>query len=83
MGGNLENFPRRAITLGMRQCLGARKMLLMTRNETTAFLWANTILRIGALGTPGDDYPVTHARHHASLRIVSDYGTAQKPKFNV
>ena len=26
VGGNLENFPRRAITLGMRQCLGARKM---------------------------------------------------------
>ena len=83
VGGNLENFPRRAITLGMRQCLGARKMLLMTRNETTAFLWANTILRISALGAPGDDYPVTHARHHASLRIVSDYGTAQKPKFNI
>ena len=83
VGGNLENFPRRAITLGMRQCLGARKMLLMTRNETTAFLWANTILRIAALGAPGDDYPVTHARHHASLRIVSDYGTAQKPKFNI
>ena len=38
-------------------------------------------------GAPGDDYPVTHARHHArhhaSLRIVSDYGTAQKPKFNI
>ena len=83
VGGNLENFPRRAITLGMRQCLGARKMLLMTRNETTAFLWANTILRIAALGAPGDDYPVTHARHHANLRIVSDIGTAQKPRFNI
>ena len=83
VGGNLENFPRRAITLGMRQCLGARKLLLMTRNETTAFLWANTILRISALGAPGDDYPVTHARHHASLRIVSDVGTARKPRFNI
>ncbi len=83
VGGNLENFPRRAITLGMRQCLGARKLLFMTRNETSAFLWANTILRISALGAPGDDYPVTHARHHASLRIVSDYGTARKPRFNI
>ena len=83
VGGNLENFPRRAITLGMRQCLGAHKLLLMTRNETTAFLWANTSLRISALGAPGDDYPVTHARHHANLRIVSDYGTAQKPRFNI
>ena len=83
VGGNLENFPRRAITIGMKQCLEARKMLLMTRNETSTFLWANTILRIAALGKPGDDYPVTHARYHKSLRIVSDYGTAQKPKFNI
>ena len=36
-----------------------------------------------ALGKPGDDYPVTHARYHKSLRIVSDYGTAQKPRFNI
>ena len=83
VGGNLENFPRRAITMGMKQCLEARKMLLMTRNETPTFLWANTILRIAALGKPGDDYPVTHARRHKNLRIVSDYGTAQKPKYNI
>ena len=80
---DLENFPRRAITMGMKQCLEARKMLLMTRNETSTFLWANTILRIAALGKPGDDYPVTHARYHKNLRIVSDYGTAQKPKYNI
>ena len=83
VGGNLENFPRRAITMGMKQCLEARRMLLMTRNESTEFLWANTIIRISALGTPGDDYPVTHARNHKNLLIVSDKGTLQKPKFNI
>ena len=83
VGGNLENFPRRAITLGMKQCLGARRMLLMTRNESQEFFWANTILRISALGQPGDDYPVTHARYHKNLLIVTDKGTAQKPKFNI
>ncbi|MCI6287948.1 MAG: glucosamine-6-phosphate isomerase [Lentisphaeria bacterium] len=83
VAGNLENFPRRAITMGMKQCLAARRMLLMTRNETTAYLWANTILRIAAIGQPGDDYPVTHARNHKNLLIVSDYGTAAKPKFNI
>ena len=61
----------------------ARRMLLMTRNESTEFLWANTILRISALGQPGDDYPVTHARYHKNLLIVTDKGTAQKPKFNI
>ncbi len=83
VGGNLENFPRRAITLGMKQCLGARRMLLMTRNESNEFYWANTILRIAALGQPGDDYPVTHARNHENLLIVSDVGTARAPKFNI
>ena len=83
VGGNLENFPHRAITMGMRQCLEARRMLLMTRNETPTFLWANTILRIAALGQPGDDYPVTHARNHKNLLIVSDYATAARPKFNI
>lgn len=83
VGGNLENFPRRAITMGMKQCLGARRMLLMTRNESDEFHWANTILRIAALGAPGDDYPVTHARNHRNLLIVSDRGTANKPEFNL
>ena len=83
VGGNLENFPRRAITMGMKQCLEARRMLLVTRNETPTFLWSNTILRIAALGQPGDDYPVTHARNHRNLLIVSDYASAERPKFNI
>ncbi|MDD3154170.1 MAG: hypothetical protein PHS41_04825 [Victivallaceae bacterium] len=83
VAGNLENFPHRAITMGMKQCLAARRMLLMTRNESNEFFWANTILRIAALGQPGDDYPVTHARNHKNLLIVSDLGTARKPKFNL
>ena len=83
VGGNLENFPRRAVTMGMKQCLEARRMLLMTRNETPTFLWSNTILRIAALGQPGDDYPVTHARYHKNLLIVSDYASAARPKFNI
>ena len=83
VGGNLENFPRRAITMGMKQCIEARKILIMTRNESTAFNWANTIIRISALGKPGDDYPVTHMRNHKHLRIVTDRNTLKTPKFNV
>ena len=83
VGGNLENFPRRAITMGMRQCIEARKILIMTRNELPDFNWANTIVRIAALGKPGDDYPVTHMRHHPNLRIVTDRNTLKTPKFNI
>ena len=83
VGGNLENFPRRAVTMGMKQCIEARKILVMTRNETPFLNWANTIIRIAALGKPGDDYPVTHMRHHKNLRIVTDRNTLKKPKFNI
>ena len=82
-GGNLENFPRRAITLGMKQCLGARRALLMTRNESPALNWANTIVRIAALGEPGDDYPVTHFRTHPNCLVATDANTAAAPKFNL
>ena len=83
VGGNLENFPRRAITMGMKQCIEARKILIMTRNESPFLNWANTIIRIAALGKPGDDYPVTHMRYHKHLRIVTDRNTLKKPKFNI
>ena len=83
VGGNLENFPRRAITMGMKQCIEARKILVMTRNETPFLNWASTIIRIAALGKPGDDYPVTHMRHHKNLRIVTGRNTLKKPKFNI
>jgi len=83
VGGNLENFPRRAITMGMKQCIEARKILIMTRNESPFLNWANTIIRIAALGKPGDDYPVTHMRHHRNLRIVTDRNTLKKPRFNI
>lgn len=83
VGGNLENFPHRAITLGMKQCLGARRVLLMTRNESQEFFWANTIIRIAALGQPGDDYPVTYLRNHPNYTIATDILTAAAPKFNL
>lgn len=79
LGGNLVNFPRRAVTLGMKQCLGARRLLLMTRNEHAGMDWANTVLRLAALGVPGDDYPVTHIRGHRHYTVATDRATATAP----
>jgi len=61
VGGNLECFPRRAYTLGMKQILDSRRIRLYCRNGCE-FDWANTVLRLALLGKPGDDYPVTHIR---------------------
>jgi len=80
VGGDLENFPRHAFTLGMRQCLGGRQIRLYCRNDVAALDWANTVLRLAVLGTPGDDYPVTWIREHADWQVITDRNTAGRPR---
>jgi len=82
VGGNIECYPRKGITLGMRQILGARRIRLHCRNGI-ALDWANTVLRLALFGEPGDDYPVTYIRDHKNYVIVTDEDTASKPKFIV
>ena len=76
VGGDLENFPRAAWTLGMRQCLAARRVELYCRSDC-GLDWAKTILRLAVLGTPGDDYPVTWIRNHPDYLVVTDRQTAE------
>jgi len=78
VGGNVENFPRKAFTLGMRQILSARRIVLYCRNGGP-YDWANTVLRLALLGAPGDDYPVTYVRGKDVL-IVTDRDTAAPPE---
>jgi len=80
VGGDLENFPRRALTLGMAQCLGAARVRLYVRNDIQGIQWANTVLRLAVLGTPGWDYPVTYARAHPDWLVVTDRNTAAPPE---
>jgi len=78
VGGNLEGFPKKAVTLGMREVLSAKRIVLACRNGIDMD-WANTVLRLGLLGAPGDDYPVTHIRGRKYL-ILTDRDTARRPK---
>jgi len=79
VGGNLENFPNEALTIGMAQILDAKKIRLYCRNGTP-YDWANTILRVALFGTPGDDYPVTYIRKHPDYMITTDKNTLKTPK---
>jgi len=79
IGGNLEGHPRKGITLGMRQILGARRIRLYCRNGI-ALDWANTVLRLALFGRPGDDYPGSYIRNHQDYVIVTDEDTARRPK---
>lgn len=82
VGGNLEGHPRKGVTLGMRQLLGAKRIRLYCRNGISLD-WANTVLRLAVFGKPGDDYPVTHIRNHRDYVIATDEDTARRPRFVV
>ena len=79
VGGNLEGFPRKAYTLGLKQILGARKIRLACRNGI-ALDWANTVLRLTLLGAPGEDYPCTFVNQHADYKIFTDHDTLRQPE---
>jgi glucosamine-6-phosphate deaminase len=79
VGGNLECYPKEAYTLGLRQCLGAKRIRLFCRNGISLD-WANTVLRLALFGSPGDDYPVTHIRPYDYL-ITTDWDTLAPPKY--
>jgi len=78
VGGDLENFPRYAFTLGMKEILSAERIRLYCRNGIDLD-WANTILRLALFGEPGDDYPVTHIRDKDYV-IVTDEDTLRSPQ---
>ncbi len=80
VGGDLVNFPRKAVTLGMNQICGARRVRLYCRNDIVDIDWANLVLRLAVLGTPGDDYPVTYLTEHPDYVVVTIKNTAEKPK---
>lgn len=79
VGGNLENFPRKAVTIGMNQVLNADRVRLYCRNDVPTLDWANTVLRLAILGKPGPDYPVTYLTEHDDYTVVTDERTAKSP----
>jgi glucosamine-6-phosphate deaminase len=79
VGGNLEGFPRKAYTLGLRQILEARKLRIVCRNGISLD-WANTVLRLTLLGTSGEDYPCTFVNEHDDYEIFTDYNTLKQPE---
>jgi len=79
IGGNLENFPRKALTLGMNQLFSAGSMVFCCRNDIQSIDWANTVLRLALFGKPGDDYPVTFIKEHNDWLIVTTEDTIKTP----
>jgi glucosamine-6-phosphate deaminase len=79
IGGDLENFPRRGITVGLNQILSADEVVLMTRSGIPGIDWATTVVRITVLGQIGDDYPCTWVQEHKNWVLLTDEDTIRTP----
>lgn len=79
--GNFAALPPMAVTLGMADILGARRIRLYCQGG----VWQRTALRLALFGSPdqpnGEDvnYPVTLLRAHPDVAIVTTEETAQPP----
>lgn len=64
LGGALEDMPRRAITLGMCDILGARKLRLGVFRD-----WHRGVVRRAAYGRPTSGFPATLAQSHPDAMV--------------
>lgn len=74
-GGNPFAIPSLAITLGMRELLGAKRIRLYTETGS----WKQTILRILLFSEPTVDYPATLVHGHPDVEVIVDVASAQCP----
>jgi glucosamine-6-phosphate deaminase len=75
LGGNAAGVPPMAITLGMSELLGARRVRLYTDTGS----WKQTILRIILFAEPTVDFPATLVSDHPDVAIVVDRASAEPP----
>jgi len=73
LGGCFAALPPMCITLGMAECLSARRMRLYCDGGE----WQRTALRTALLGPVSVAYPVTLTQAHPDLLIVCDAATAE------
>jgi glucosamine-6-phosphate deaminase len=67
--------PPMSITLGMRECLGARKVRVYS--DTGA--WKQTALRVALFAEPTPEYPMTLLQNHRDALITATLDTARHP----
>ncbi len=66
-GGDPEAVPRRAITLGLREILAARSILLVVTGDSKA-----GILRRLLSASPSPELPASWLRHHPDVTVFAD-----------
>jgi glucosamine-6-phosphate deaminase len=74
-GGAYQFVPPMSITLGVKECLSAKKIRLYS--DTGA--WKQTALRVGLFSPTTVEYPITLLQTHPNARIIASYETACHP----
>jgi glucosamine-6-phosphate deaminase len=78
-GGCSDIVAPMAITLGMRELLGARRIRLYS--ETGA--WKQTVIRILLFGNISSEVPVTYCQEHPDCEVTVDAATAACPPLGI
>jgi len=74
-GAAYQFVPPMSVTLGMRECLGARKVRLFS--DTGA--WKQTALRVALFGPITPEYPITLLQEHPDALLTATIETAAHP----
>jgi glucosamine-6-phosphate deaminase len=74
-GAAYQFVPPMSITLGMRECMSARKVRVYS--DTGA--WKQTALRVALFSAPTPEYPMTLLQTHPDAIITSTLDTARHP----
>ncbi len=74
-GGNTRIIPPCAITIGFKQILGAKKIVLVSDGGA----WKQTILRVMCFHEPTVEFPCTFVQNHPDTVILVDQKTAACP----
>ena len=74
-GAAYQFVPPMSVTLGMKECLSARKVRLFS--DTGA--WKQTALRVALFSLPDAEYPITLLQDHPDALLTATVETATHP----
>jgi glucosamine-6-phosphate deaminase len=74
-GAAYQFVPPMSVTLGMKECLSARKVRLFS--DTGA--WKQTALRVALFGPVTSEYPLTLLQEHPDALLTATVETARHP----
>lgn len=74
-GAAYQFVPPMSVTLGMRECLAARKVRLFSDTGS----WKQTALRVALFAEPTPEYPMTLLQGHPDALLTATLDTARHP----